>query len=59
MPRDYWIKTNVTGNYFWLILIFKQYQNANNANFGCFEKHPLTHLRNDDNKQKLSNQMSH
>ena len=38
---DYWIKTNVASNYFKLIRIFKQNQNANNANFGSFER-PLT-----------------
>ena len=38
MSRAYSIETNAIGNYFWLILIFKLYKNANNANFGSFEK---------------------
>ena len=41
MSRAYSIETNAIGNYFWLILIFKQYKNANNANFGSFEKPQL------------------
>ena len=34
----YWTKTNVNGIYFSLILMIKQYENANNTNFGSFEK---------------------
>ena len=38
LSRAYYVKTNVTGYQFLLILAFKQYENANNANFKSFEK---------------------
>ena len=43
LSRPYWIKTNATGNLLKFILLFKQYENANNANFGSFRKKLLLH----------------
>ena len=38
LSRPYWIKANATGNLLKLFLLFKPYENANNANFGSFQK---------------------
>ena len=40
LSRVHWIKNDVTDNYFWFILKFKQYENANNVIFVYFEKKP-------------------
>ena len=34
----HWINIDATDNCFLFILKFEQYENANNANFVCFEK---------------------